>query len=222
MLILLGVSYGILSTLAQQSGPDAVLVTVQAVIHNARDYAAGRGVPTRVEFRFTEPNSNDQLPSTSMRLQYWSDEFNDWLDVPGREPIALPQGLYVCKGFPNTMPQLPRPPSDPRNVTQAQAQQWMTYQEDVLDAVAGHALKSGGTAELDNQHDEFYIVYGPAGYPIPNARLNTMKMQSTEVVGGTGAGKAAGLTLIRISGTRVSDYTFYVWNQNAGTRLIFQ
>ncbi|MFO8013656.1 MAG: prepilin-type N-terminal cleavage/methylation domain-containing protein [Phycisphaerae bacterium] len=225
MLILLGVSYGILNSLAQQAGPEAVLVTVQAMVHNARDYAAGRGVHARVEFRFTEPGTNDQMPSSTMRLQYWTEEFGtgEWVDVPGRDPVALPQGLYVCKGFPSALPQLSLSvPDDAADVTDQQVQAWQSYEQDVLDAVKSHALGSGTSAELKDDHDEFYIVYGPEGYPVDTSRLTTMEMQTNEVVGGSGTGGAPGLTLVRLSGTQVSAYTFYLWNQNTGTRLIFQ
>jgi len=222
MLILLGVSYGILTSLAQQTGPDAVLVTVQAAIHNARDYAAGRGVPARIEFRFTDPVSDAPMPSSTMRLQYWSDEFKDWTDVPGREPFALPQGLYVCKGFPTSLPQSPTSvPDDPTKLTDEQVRQWQKHEQDVLDAVTQHALKTS-SPELKDEHDQFYIVYGPEGYPITpqdGARLTNLKLQPGDLVGATGS---AGLTLVRVSGTRVSAYAFYLWNQNAGTRLIFE
>jgi len=225
MLILLGVSYGILTSLAQQTGPDAMLVTVQAAVHNARDYAAGRGVPARIEFRFTDPSSgsSDQMPSSTMRLQYWSDEFRGWTDVPGREPIALPQGMYVCKGFPNALPPLPGSvPDDPTKLTDEQVQTWQAYEQDVLDAVRDYALKSEGSPDLDDEHDQFYIVYGPEGYPLTPqdaTRLAALNLQSGELVGATGN---AGLTLVRVSGSRVSAYAFYLWNQNAGTRLIFE
>lgn len=226
MLVLLGVSYGILNSLAQQTGPDAVLVTVQAMVNNARDYAAGRGVPTRVEFRVTEPGTNDQMPSTAMILQYYTEEFSstgEWVDVPGRDPVPLPQGLYVCKGFPSTLPQLTlRVPDEADDLTDYQIQQWQSYEQDVLDAVKTHALGAGTSAELKDEHDEFYIVYGPEGYPVAASMLTTLNMQATEVVGGTGTSGAPGLTIVRVSGTKVSAYTFYVWNQNAGTRLIFQ
>jgi prepilin-type N-terminal cleavage/methylation domain-containing protein len=225
MLILLGVSYGVLNSLAQQTGPDAVLVTVQAMVHNARDYAAGNGVPTRVEFRCTEPNTNDQMPSSTMRLQYWTEEFGtgEWVDVPGRDPVALPQGIYICMGFPTGLPQLSlRSPDDPTDVTDEQVRQWQNYEQDVLDVVRDHTLKGGNSTELQEEHNEFYIVYGPEGYPVDASRLALLNMQAGEVVGGTGTGGAPGLTLIRVSGTRVSSYTFYLWNQNTGTRLIFQ
>ncbi len=226
MLVLLGVSYGILNSLAQQAGPDAVLVTVQAMVNNARDYAAGRGVPTRVEFRVTEPGTNTQMPSSAMTLQYYTEEFTsagEWVDVPGRDPVSLPQGIYVCKGFPSTLPQLSlRVPDDAQNLTDQQIQQWQSYEQDVLDAVKDHALGGGTSAKLKNDHDEFYIVYSPQGYPVAASMLTTLNMQTGQVVGSTGTSGVPGLTIVRISGTKVSTYTFYVWNQNAGTRLIFQ
>jgi len=224
MLILLGVSYGVLSSLAQQTGPDAVLVTVQAAIHNARDYAAGYGVPTRIEFRFTDPNTDDPMPSSTIRLQCWSDRFNDWIDMPGREPIALPQGIFVCKGFPNSLPQTTLRVGSVTNLTEQQVQQWQLHEQEVLDEVAEYALRTG-SSELRDVHDEFYIVYGPEGYPVPSSRLSTpYQMNASDVVGGGGAGAsgAAGLTLVRVSGTRVSTYAFYLWNQNAGTRMVFE
>jgi len=223
MLVLLGVSYGILTSLAQQTGPDAMLVTVQAAIHNARDYAAGRGVPARIEFRCTDPGSDDPMPSSTMRLQYWSDAFNDWVDVPGRESFALPQGLYVCKGFPSALPQSPTSvPDDPTKLTDDQVEEWQKHEQEVLDAVSTHALTAGSPPQLKSEHDEFYIVYGPEGYPITpqdGARLTNLNLQSGDLVGATGN---AGLTLVRASGSRVSAYAFYLWNQNAGTRLIFE
>lgn len=224
MLILLGVSYAVLSMLAQQKGPEAVVVMIQAMIHNVRDYAAGNGVPARVEFRCTDPGSNEQAPRSTMRLQYWSETFGEWVDVPGREAVPLPQGLYVCKGVPpiqsSTISSKPA-----EELTEQDIEDWQrTYQQNVLDEIDKYVFPGGTGPELKNEHDTFYLVYGPQGYPITDSiRLGNLgNMNSSEVVGGAGASGAPGLTLIRVSGIRVSSYAFYLLNPNTGTRLVFE
>lgn len=222
MLILLGVTFGILSDLAQQTGPETVLATVQAMIHNARDYAVGNGVPTRVEFRVTAPGGNDQLPSTTMTLQYWAADFGsgEWIDVPGRDTVALPRGIYVCKGFPPSLPASPGVARIATDVTDQEMQKWREYEQEVMDHVANFVMSSSG--QVDTTHDGYYIVYGAEGYPlVDSARLTPLSMQPTEVVG-SGQNDTPGLTVVRVSGVSVSGYTFYLWNQNAGTRLIFR
>jgi len=226
MLILLGVSYAVLSSLAQQRGPEAVVVMVQAMIHNVRDYAAGNGVPARIEFRCTDPNpgSDEQVPSSMMRLQYWSEAFGEWVDVPGRESVPLPKGIYVCKGFPSSLPGPLSVPGDVADLTDKQVEDWQAYEQEVLDEISKYAFPGGSGPELKNEHDTFYIVYGPEGYPLSDSvKLSNLgNMNSSEVVGGTGTSGAPGLTLIRVSGVHVSSYAFYLWNPNTGTRLVFQ
>jgi len=220
MLILLGASYAVLVSLAQQSGPEAVLGTVQAAIHNARVYAAGHGVPARIEFRCTDPTDpGKQMPASTLRLQYWSDEFGEWVNVPGREAVLLPQGLYVCKGIPSLPGGPGAAPADPADLTDQQVEQWQKHEQEILDAVTAHAM-AAGNARLEGEHDGFYIVYGPEGYPVPASRLTTLGNISSGRV--LGEGGDIGLTIVRVSGTRVSAYAFYLWNQNTGTRMVFE
>jgi len=226
MLILLGVSYAVLSSLAQQSGPEAVLATIQAAIHNARDYAASAGTPARIEFRFTDPTAtnpgpDDQMPSSTVRLQYWSDEFDEWVNVPGRGAVALPQGIYVCKGIPSVSQLPPSMPNDPADVTDQQVEQWQAYEQEVLDDIGEHAFQGGSGPGLKNEHDKFYIIYGPQGYPISSNRLSALDpdIDPSKVLDGSGSN---GLTIVHVGGTRVTAYAFYLWNQNTGTRLVFE
>jgi prepilin-type N-terminal cleavage/methylation domain-containing protein len=211
MLILLGVTYGIFSALAEQSGPDAVLVTVQAAVHNARDYAAGRGVHTRLVFRFkSEGGSGDMLESSTMMLQYIPPgeplQPGSFEDVPGRQPMALPPGLYICKGFPTGMPAPPSVASG-TNITQADVERWKKYEQDLLDEVARFAMS--GT-DLKNEHDEFYIEFEPSGYP-PASPISSR----TRIV------EEGGLTIVRVAGKQVLGYAFFPFNPNTGTRLVF-
>lgn len=211
MLILLGVTYGIFTTLAQQTGPDAVLVTLQAAVHNARDYAASAGVPTRLVFRCTpEGSSSTQLESSYMLLQYIPKgealSAQSFEDVPGWQPAALPRGLFVCKGYPTN---LPTPPSSVASgdVTEAQIEQYQKYEQQVLDRLASFALT---TRKLKSEHDGFCVEFGAAGYP-PAAPITPANDLADE----------GGLTVVRVTGERVLGYAFFPFNTNAGTRLIF-
>jgi len=205
MLILLGVSYGIFASLTQQSGPESVLVTLQAAIHNARDYAAANGVSTRVLFR-CEDHKGDPLESSIMVLQHLPPEADDFEDIPGRQPIPLPHGLYVCNGFPSgSPPSRPSVASD-GDVSDTQARQWEKYEQDLL-AWVGRAFLSG--VKLKSNQDKFCIEFGPAGYP-------PAEPQSSEDI------VDQGLTVIQVAGERVLGYAFYTMNPNTGTRLVFE
>ncbi len=205
MLLLLGAAYGIFATLTQQTGPESVLVTLQAAIHNARDYAAANGVSARVLFRSKGPTGNP-LESTVLVLQHLPPEADDFEDIPGRQPIAMPPGLYVCNGFPSGAAPTPPAVSSDGRVSETQARQWEQYERSLMQWV-GDEFLSGSNLRADQ--DRFCIEFGPAGYPPPEP-------QSSEDIA------SRGLTILQVTGQRVLGYAFYTMNPNTGTRLVFE
>jgi len=199
MLVLLGVTYGIFTTLAQQQGPDSVLVTLQAAMHNARDYAASEGVSTRLVFRKTEEgNTSNQLESTRLILQYIPKGESEFEDVPGWQEAALPRGLFVIHGYPSGAP--PSGAMDADDVDENDIEQYQKKQQQFL-------------GKLKQKFDEstqrkFAIEFGPAGYPPADPVTSDMDC-------------ASGLIVVRLAGNNVVGYAFLPFNPNTGTRLIF-
>jgi len=211
MLILLGVAYGVFTGLAQQTGPEAALITIQAAVNNARDYAASHGVYTRIVFRGKQPRTGEPLESSTMTLQYLppgeSRREDNFVDIPGRQTVRLPRGIFVCLGFPTSLT-MPPTVADPTQITQEQIKAWEKYEADLLEDVGRFALSGG---KLKSEHEEFYIEFGPAGYP-PAHPITKSHLATEE----------GGVTVVRISANRVVGYAFYPLNTNAGTRLIFE
>jgi len=203
MLILLAATFGIFNALAQQTGPDAVMATVQAMIHNARDYAATTGYPTRIEFRCVDRRDNP-LQSSTMMLQHLPPEENRFVDIPGRRPVELPRGMFILNGIPPNMPSEPTVATG--DVSDRDVAEWRRYERSLLDAVTRFALS--GT-KIRSTHHKFYIEFGPGGYRPPNPQTKDPLVEY-------------GLTIVRVTGPRVLNYSLYHMNPNTGTRLVFE
>ena len=203
MLILLAATFGIFSALAEQMGPETVMATVQAAIHNARDYAASTGYPTRIEFRCLDSRDNP-LESTTMTLQHLPPDETRFVDIPGRRPVDLPAAMFVLNGIPRSMPSERTVTTG--DITDRDVATWRRHERDCLDAVTRYAMT--GT-KLKSQHNKFYVEFGPGGYRPADPQTS-----------GTLVDYA--VTIVRVTGQRVLGYALYPMNPNTGTRLVFE
>ena len=205
MLVLMVAAFGVFNLFAKQSGPEAALSTVQAMLNAARDYAASGGVDAQVVFTADPARP---LDGTTMRLEYKPIGAAAFVPVPARRPILLRDEVYVLKGMPSLSGiTVPAPAADPRNPTEAELQAWKTYEKSLLDALTTFAFQSDG--KLKPEHREFYVVFDPAGYMKGDPAEPTKTVQVV-------------MTVIQASGNRVVQYAFYPINANTGTRLVFE
>lgn len=209
MLVLMTVTFGMFSMFAERTGPDAVLSTVQALLHGARDYAATNGVVTRVKFTFDPNNLAD---GTTMTVEYHpvGSGSTVWEPIAGRRPQTLRNSMFVLKDLPDlggiAMPEKASNPRDPSEM-EAAIQRWKEYEIKLLDRVTDHAVSG---SSVRNEHREFYVEFDPAGYMSPEPLSTTSKTVKQA------------LTVVRLAGTKVTAYAFYPLNPNTGTRLVFE
>jgi len=204
MLILLAATFGIFGALAEQTGPDTVMATVQAMIHNARDYAATTGYPTRIEFRSVDRRDNP-LESGTMMLQHLPPDENSFRDIPGGRPVELPRGMFVLNGIPSGIPQAPTVGTG--DVSDRDVAEWRRYESNVYDKYLTPFALSG--TDIKSAHQEFYVEFGPGGYRPANPQTSGTLVEF-------------GMTIVRVTGRRVVNYAFYRMNPNTGTRLVFE
>ena len=204
MLVLMVAAFGVFNLFAKQSGPQAAVATVQAMLNAARDYAASNGVDAQVVFTAYTTRPGD---GTSMQLEYMPVNGTAFVPVPARRPILLRDEIYVLKEMPSSLPTPPAAAADPRNPTDTELRNWATYEKNLLDAVSAFAFPGGG--KLEAEHQKFYVVFDPAGYLKGDPKYPTKTVQ-------------VGMTVVQASGDRVVQYVFYPLNANTGTRLVFE
>jgi hypothetical protein len=213
MLVLMVATFGVFNVMAQQTGPDAAVSTVQAMLNGARDYAATNGVFARVRFTADPKKMTD---GTTMTLQYRRTSSESWTDVPRRKPVTLGNQTFVCV----QLPALSSPPSkvldaslavDPAKQEEADTalKAWKDYEKGVGDKVTAYALTSG---TLNSDHRDFGLAFDPTGY---------LAEEQCSISGSTNQ-KIYGLTMVQIGGARVAAYTFYPINANTGTSIVFE
>ena len=213
MLVLMTVTFGVFRTFAEQTGPDAALARIQAVLNGARSYAATSGRDTRIMFKSrSRANPSEMLEGSTLTLQeYYYYEANntwDWRDVPGTRPVAFHDRVYVCNGLPDNLTKVGgKAPANRTNPTPEDIVWWRDYEQQVLKDVRDHAMSG---EKLDTEHDEFYIEFCPAGFPPVRPRTDNMPVVEN------------GLTIVKVARRRVTAYAFYAINTNTGTRLIFE
>lgn len=212
MLVLMSVAFGVFSLFAERSSPEAAAAIIQAVLNNARDYAASNGVRTGIFFYAYEPDranpfqaQSTQLESTIIRMMRWPADRDGFEDIPGRIPVRLPERVYILKNLPTRGPGAAPPVKDPKSMTPEDMVKWRQYEQDILAAIQQHEALSGG----DVDSEVFYLEFGPAGYPPATPRNPRKVIQN-------------GLTIVKLAGPRVTAYAFYPLNTNTGTRLIFE
>ena len=207
MLVLMVAAFGVFNLFAKQTGPQAAVATVQAMLNAARDYAASNGVDAQVVFTADPARP---LDGTTMRLEYKPIGGTAFVPVPARRPILLRDEVYVLIGLPDLSDiPVPAPAADPRNPTDTELGLWATYEKQLLygkdldgqGGVTGFAIGSDG--KLKAEHREFYVVFDPAGYLKGDSNL-------------------VGMTVVQVSGNRVVQYVSYPLNANTGTRLVFE
>jgi len=207
MLVLMVAAFGLFGMFAEQVGPDAAISTIQAMLNNARDYAATYGVVTQVAFTV---DVQKPLDGTTMTLQYYAPgSTNTPTDVPGRQPFLLRNQTYVCRDMPATLPAAPGSGVvDARDLSESQLADWARYRQQLLDAVGSFAASSG---KIDATRATFFIVFDPAGY-VSQDPPAAVAARVPEY----------GMTIVQLGGNKVIGYAFYPMNMNAGTRLVFQ
>lgn len=217
MLVLMGGAIGVLMSLAEQRGPDSVLIRIQAMMNAAREYASSHNTQARVRF----VNTGDKEKGTTVELQYRNaNGQGGWKDIQGVESWQLERGLLVCRDMPGSLPTVPSEASDPTDISDAKIREWEQYQDNLKKAVGdffftGYSSKvSGGDevqpADLKSGQDEITVTFAPAGY---RAVLTDAGEADNEA--------SVALTIIAMAGGRISDFLFYAINANTGTRLVF-
>ena len=213
MLVLMTVTFGVFRTFAEQTGPDAALARIQAVLNGARSYAATSGRDTRIMFKSrSKANPGEMLEGSTLTLQeYYYYEANntwDWRGIPGSRPVAFHDRVYVCNGLPPDVGGMaPASVANRTNPTPQDIVRWRDYEQRVLGEVGKWAMSGD---KLDTKHDEFYIEFCPAGFPPVRPRTDNMPVVEN------------GLTIVKVARRRVTAYAFYAINTNTGTRLIFE
>jgi len=199
MLLLMTGVFGVFGMLAQQSGPEAAVSTLQAMLNSARDYAASEGKDARVVFSVDNTKGAD---GTTMALQYKRTD-GTWDYVRGRKPFSFHGRIYICKGLPPSPPSPPAQAVDPAHPTQAEMDAWNNYRKNLLAGVTSWALQADGTLKAG----PFNVTITPTGY------------MKTDVAA---SATVDGFTVVQVGGTRVVGYVFYPLNPNTGTQLRFE
>jgi type II secretory pathway pseudopilin PulG len=130
MVTMLVGTFGVLVMVAQQSGADSAIPTVQAILGAARAYAADNGVDTRVQF--TSQTGDDA--GTRAVLEYKDPDRNRWESVIAGDFGKIAADIFVAKGMPATLPSPPASTGD----SDADIANWENYQAQVLEAVKSH------------------------------------------------------------------------------------
>jgi prepilin-type N-terminal cleavage/methylation domain-containing protein len=207
MLVLMTATIGVLSTFAEQTGPDSTVTAMQSFLNTGRDYAAANGVVTRICFT----SSSTNVDSSIVKLQYMPAGMTGWsdtnaLDVPGLRPLVLHDQLIILKDIPAFAP-LSSTNTSAVTIGDADVDARRRSEQIFLETLSTFANTSMPAGSGCTQ--SFYIEIDPAGYLRPNT-TNDAAMVGT------------GLTVVKLVGQKVTAYAFFPLNMNTGTRLVFQ
>jgi prepilin-type N-terminal cleavage/methylation domain-containing protein len=207
-LVLMAGVVGVLVAVAGHLGPENAALSLQAMLNGTRSQAASRMAPARLVLESSLAKIDR---GTAMTMEY-QPSGSAWVRVPNFEPVYLGRGMFALKGLPGGLAGLtaPAPPANPQEPTPAERTAWDDYRAGVYSKVANHA---GGANEqgiitgdeLAGAHARFYVYFDPAGY------LALDQSDNTDAI-----------TLIQVSGRRLTEYLFYPLNRNTGTRLVFE
>lgn len=193
MLVLVVGTFGILQVVAEQTGPDAAMATVQAMANAARDYAATYGTQARVAFE--QPSAGGQRQGTLMSLEYLPAGETNWsnkVPVIGRSEIPVGDRIYVFKDISD----LPKAPTT-TGTSESVRENWQNHEKEVLKALTSSA----------SNRSTFYLVFGPTGV------MNTSGNNTVDVL----------LTIVEVAADEEAmAYAFYPLNANNGVRLVFE
>jgi prepilin-type N-terminal cleavage/methylation domain-containing protein len=214
-LVLMAATVGVLVAVAGHIGPEHAAMTLQSALNGTRAYAASKGLPARL---VVESSLQKTDRGSIMTIEY-REPTAGWVRVPNMEPVHLGAGMFALKSLPSGMASLRAPalPINPQAPTASERDAWNQYSADVFGAVASHAVGGGATAqglitanEFSGAHTTFYVYFDPAGY---------LALSGSPYIQGS---NTEALTLIQLTGRRLTEYLFYPLNRNTGTRLVFE
>jgi prepilin-type N-terminal cleavage/methylation domain-containing protein len=207
-LVLMAGVVGVLVAVAGHLGPENAALALQAMLNGTRAQAASRMAPARLVLESSLAKIDR---GTAMTMEY-QEPGGGWVRVPNFEPVYLGRGMFALKGLPGGLAGLtaPAPPVNPQEPTSAERTAWDQYRADVYGAVADHAGGANDQGiltadELAGAHGCFYVYFDPAGYLALGQPANT-----------------DAITLIQVTGRRLTEYLFYPLNRNTGARLVFE